>query len=1134
MTVKTQGVTGEDRGFSYGQGFLEPVVLIDELPGEQVEQVDVVDAVDRMVEMRQIDDEDDIDVDFPDNYGLPVDLERTFSRVQIKAKAVALNVSEFENADDQGEGWQIDRKQKKKMKVKLRKELRSTNRMTEQEFLNLQRMGHDIWGLTEKEKWRLYRYWTHKFCCSYRDQIRGKEAEYEQSATRLREIQMQEDQQIMRLATVIGMTTTGAARYQSVLQEIGPKVVVVEEAAEVLEAHILTTLSQDCEHLILIGDHKQLKPNPTVYRLAKDYNLDVSMFERMVKNGMECDCLKYQHRMRPEISKMMRIIYPELEDHEIVRRYPDIKGISHNFFFIHHDYLESNDVEQKSHSNLYEAEYIVALCRYLKLQGYKAEQITILTLYSGQLFQLKKLMPKNEFCGTKITVVDNFQGEENDIILLSLVRSNDEGRIGFLKIENRVCVSLSRAKHGFYVIGNFNLMSDNSDLWKKVVKHAKQENLYGEGLHLYCQNHPNDDGIYATMPEDFKKAPEGGCMKPCEYRLPCGHTCSLVCHVIDADHRKAKCRKPCQKRICDNKNHRCVKMCYQQCGECLIPVAKMLPCGHTQRVPCSTQPHEVKCMGKCTKYLPCGHACQNICGERHTEICKQTVRGIFKCGHVGNILCFKVDLDSAICTYPCSEYLSCDHQCRGTCGECFNGKLHVGCKERCNRTLVCGHICPDNCSKCPSCKRPCENRCVHSRCMQSCGELCVRCVEKCNWTCRHYKCTKRCFEPCNRPRCNKPCLKLLKCNHKCIGLCGEPCPKKCRICNRGEVTEIFFGTEDEDDARFVELEDCGHVFEVTGLDHYIDNFGKGDGKDISVKLIECPRCKTPIRRNLRYGNDVKKTVLDIENAKRKIIGDRQRIKKMRYEIPDQIRTLSSKNLSDAKTIRKVFDMLFETNVDENTLVAITNQIEFLKAINKIEENWEKKMRNKDKCLEDLKLFRKWIIVPRKYFTEQELADAEDEIVRLQSFRRYIVCIDRLESRGVQTVTKSENLKKVENMLTKGKKLNYDEKEYLKNVLTALEKKLPASGLGVSEEEKIEIVRAMPESKGRWFKCPNGHIYMIGDCGGAMMESRCPECNATIGGSSHRLRDDNQFAGEMDGARYPAWSEQANLLNYQGI
>lgn len=113
---------------------------------------------------------------------------------------------------------------------------------------------------------------------------------------------------------------------------------------------------------------------------------------------------------------------------------------------------------------------------------------------------------------------------------------------------------------------------------------------------------------------------------------------------------------------------------------------------------------------------------------------------------------------------------------------------------------------------------------------------------------------------------------------------------------------------------------------------------------------------------------MKKTVLDIENVKRKIIGDQCRITKMRNEIPDQCRTLMSKNQSNAKAIRKLYDMLFETVVDENTLVAMTNQIEFLKAINRIEQDWVENMRNKDKCLEDLKLFKNWILVPRKKFT----------------------------------------------------------------------------------------------------------------------------------------------------------------------
>lgn len=55
------------------------------------------------------------------------------------------------------------------------------------------------------------------------------------------------------------MTTTGAAKYRNVLQEVKPPVVIVEEAAEVLEAHTITTLSKECKHLILIGDHQQVR-----------------------------------------------------------------------------------------------------------------------------------------------------------------------------------------------------------------------------------------------------------------------------------------------------------------------------------------------------------------------------------------------------------------------------------------------------------------------------------------------------------------------------------------------------------------------------------------------------------------------------------------------------------------------------------------------------------------------------------------------------------------------------------------------------------------------------------------------------------------------------------------------------------
>ena len=85
--------------------------------------------------------------------------------------------------------------------------------------------------------------------------------------------------------------------------------------------------------------------------------------------------------------------------------------------------------------------------------------------------------------------------------------------------------------------------------------------------------------------------------------------------------------------------------------------------------------------------------------------------------------------------------------------------------------------------------------------------------------------------------------------------------------------------------------------------------------------------------------------------------------------------------------------------------------------------------------------------------------------------------------------------------------------------------------GLTKEERVEIVKAIGLSQGHWFKCPNGHFYCIGECGGATEIAKCPECGARIGGESHALLPDNRLAPEMDGARYAAWSTAANLADY---
>lgn len=73
----------------------------------------------------------------------------------------------------------------------------------------------------------------------------------------------------------------------------------------------------------------------------------------------------------------------------------------------------------------------------------------------------------------------------------------------------------------------------------------------------------------------------------------------------------------------------------------------------------------------------------------------------------------------------------------------------------------------------------------------------------CNYKCEHRSCSKRCYELCDVEPCNEPCGEKLTCGHNCIGFCGEKCPTLCRICNKTELTEIFFGNEDDEDAKYV-------------------------------------------------------------------------------------------------------------------------------------------------------------------------------------------------------------------------------------------------------------------------------------------------------------------------------------------
>ncbi|XP_009891810.1 PREDICTED: LOW QUALITY PROTEIN: NFX1-type zinc finger-containing protein 1 [Charadrius vociferus] len=1025
--------------------------------------------------------------------------------------------------------WEVTAAQRKKMKQKMKAELRKLSAMTESEAKAIQ----DLWQLDLSSRWRLYRLWLQTYQGLIRQRILQHEQQYRAAAERLTELRLQEDLCILKESQVVGMTTTGAAKYRQILQKVEPRIVIVEEAAEVLEAHTITTLSKACQHLILIGDHQQLRPSANVYDLAKNFNLEVSLFERLVKVDFPFVRLKYQHRMRPEIAQLLSPhIYQELENHPSVLKYENIKGVLSNLFFVEHDFPEQEIQEGKSHQNPHEAQFVVELCKYFLCQDYLPSQITILTTYTGQLFCLRKLMPAKTFAGVKVHVVDKYQGEENDIILLSLVRSNKEERTGFLQIPNRICVALSRAKKGLYCIGNMSMLG-KVPLWSKIIHTLREKNHIGRSLMLCCQNHPETKTLVSTA-ADFSKVPEGGCSRPCEFRLSCGHVCTRACHPYDSEHKEYQCLKPCQKVLCAD-GHRCPRSCYEPCGPCMVKVEKTISkCGHLQMVPCSTPDSEFLCQEPCQKKLNCGHTCNKFCGHFEcTKWCPELVTVTLKCGHDQQVKCWiteEMKHEKPVeCKMKCSAKLQCGHVCSGSCHTCFEGRFHKPCNSPCKRFLVCSHKCQQPCTtECPPCQLECQNHCIHSRCKKKCGESCFPCAEPCEWRCQHYQCTNLCSEPCNRPRCNVPCTKLLRCGHPCIGLCGEPCPKKCLVCDHEEVTQIFFGFEEDPDARFVQLEDCGHVFESQGLDHYMD---EDDGV---IKLKVCPMCQTPIRKNLRYGTIVKRRLDEIEKVKEKIQGPAQEIESSRQRLQAALtgNAVLQRNLPLKYLMLE--DKLKASDLSTKSIGLIENQLNLYKRVADLTNSMSKINANERKGLRKrLDEVQEWLDKPRLSFTGQELSDLQAELQRLTYLLNLLARCEG--ARGTIAPALAAKIASVRQILEGTKKFTQEDEAAVKADLEWLCKALPVSGLGISEVERVQIVNAVGCPRGHWFKCQNGHIYVIGECGGAMERSKCPECHEVIGGTNHTLESTNRLASEMDGATHPAWSDTANnLLNFQEL
>ena len=272
-------------------------------------------------------------------------------------------------------------------------------------------------------------------------------------------------------ARVIAMTCTHAALKRHEFLAYGLKYdnLVMEESAQVLEIETFIPMqlqeSEDgrcrLKRVVLIGDHNQLPPVVQNLALQKYSHLEQSLFTRMVRLGNPVVQLDMQGRARSELADLYRWRYDNLQDLSpmppMVKLSPVNAGMAHDYQLVDvPDFQGQGEFTPTPHffQNLGEAEYVVALFMYLRLCGHPANKISILSTYNGQKHLIRDVLRKR--CAwtpifgepARVTTVDRFQGQQNEIILLSLVRTKS---VGHLRDVRRLVVALSRARLGLYI-----------------------------------------------------------------------------------------------------------------------------------------------------------------------------------------------------------------------------------------------------------------------------------------------------------------------------------------------------------------------------------------------------------------------------------------------------------------------------------------------------------------------------------------------------------------------------------------------------------------------------------------------------------------------------------------------------------
>eukprot|EP00727_Mastigamoeba_balamuthi_P005898 m51a1_g1928 hypothetical protein (3697) ;mRNA; f:880111-891708 len=412
---------------------------------------------------------------------------------------------------------------------------------------------------------------------------------------------------------VIAGTIVGCITRLEAIRATNPFAIVVEEASEVSEPLLFACLGPSTCKLELIGDHRQLQPSMmSKFDWDRISKMNVSMFERLVcapeDHRVPFTVLSVQRRMRRDICDLTRKFYAditEIVDHPIcnTKRIVDssstasltrlwagakrvattslisraegkgreVPGVLPHIFVWNHVGREGRAAVGLSRANEYEAEMASKLVAYMIKCGVPKTSIAVLTPYKGQLMLIRKKLEQNGAyvftspdSSCRVSTVDRFQGDESDIVVVSLV-IDEHSRTPFVQLLNRMIVLLSRARIAMYICANLGYFGQKpvhhwEETFKLLENPARDDTAeessptanssgakfrvytgvqIGRELPICCPAHRTSE-MLARTPGQLRL---GFCTVVCDALLPCTHTCGLPCHWgNNPDKHNATCK----------------------------------------------------------------------------------------------------------------------------------------------------------------------------------------------------------------------------------------------------------------------------------------------------------------------------------------------------------------------------------------------------------------------------------------------------------------------------------------------------------------------------------------------------------------------------------------------------------------